>query len=186
MTTTNSERTCNDCIYEHRPFGRGDCSASHLDQAYLNGSCPGFKAKAALIEDRLSGHNPSTVIEDDPLPENPKAIHGRTKPTLALIPGGASIPISRVFELGASKYGAFNWRKDPVEAETYVSAAYRHIASWFDGEDTDPESKQPHIAHAAACMMILLDAMSVGKMIDNRPHKGTSADLIRALTKPLD
>lgn len=118
------------------------------------------------------------------MPENPKAIHGRAKPDLSLLPGGAEVPIAQVFALGRDKYGPFNWRKDPVEAATYVAAARRHLAMWFDGEDIDEESAQPHLAHAACCMMILLDAMSVGKLIDNRPHKANTADLIRAHTKP--
>jgi len=119
---------------------------------------------------------------DNPLPENPKAIYGRSKPSLSLLPGGAEIQIAKVFELGAAKYGPFNWRKDPVEAETYISAAKRHILSWFDGEDLDRESGEPHLAHAAACMMILLDAAACNTMIDNRPHKGVSASLIDSRT----
>src|SRR3546814_9715217 len=39
------------------------------------------------------GLNPTTIIHDDvePLPENPKAIYGRAKPSLALFPAGALI-----------------------------------------------------------------------------------------------
>lgn len=117
------------------------------------------------------------------LPENPKAIHGRAKPSLSLIPGAAQVAVAGVFQLGATKYGPYNWRKDPVEAETYVSAAQRHLFSWFDGEDIDEESGEPHLAHAVACLMILLDASAAGKMIDNRPYPCPTADLIRAKTK---
>lgn len=120
------------------------------------------------------------------LPENPKAIHGRAKPSLSLIPGAAQVQVAGVFALGAEKYGPYNWRKDAVEAETYVSAAQRHLFAWFDGEDTDPESGELHLAHAAACLLILLDASSCGKMIDNRPHTGATAALIRSKTKPIE
>lgn len=120
------------------------------------------------------------------LPENPKAIHGRAKPSLSLIPGAAQVQLAGVFGLGAEKYGPYNWRKDPVEAETYVSAAQRHLFAWFDGEDTDPESGELHLAHATACLMILLDASACGKMIDNRPHTGATAALIRSKTKPIE
>jgi hypothetical protein len=123
--------------------------------------------------------------QSSPLPENPKAIYGRAKPSLSLIPSGAEIPISRVLELGASKYGPFNWRKDPVEAETYISAARRHMASWYDGEEYDLESAESHLAHAAACLMILLDAGAVGKLIDNRPHRGEAAQLIIERTRAI-
>lgn len=119
------------------------------------------------------------------LPENPKAIHGRTKPSLALLPSGAEIAIAKVLELGASKYGPFNWRKDPVQAETYISAARRHMAAWFDGENIDPESGESHLAHAACCLMILLDADALHMMIDNRPYPGDASRLIAERTTRL-
>lgn len=126
-------------------------------------------------------------VAPSPAPSaNPKARHGAAKPNLALIPAGAQLQIAPVFALGAEKYGRYNWRKDAVEAETYVAAAQRHLFSWFDGEDVDPESGQLHLAHAAACLMILLDASSCGKLIDNRPHPGAAAELIRTMTKPVD
>jgi len=117
------------------------------------------------------------------LPENPKAIYGRAKPSLGLIPGAAMVEASAVFQLGADKYGRFNWRKDPVEAETYMNAALRHMFSWFDGEDNDPESGASHLAHALACMAILIDAKATGKLIDNRPYPGVTSELIAVNTK---
>jgi hypothetical protein len=102
-----------------------------------------------------------------------------------LVPAGALIQMAGVMQLGAEKYGPFNWRKDPVEAMTYVHAAMRHLTSWVDGESVDPESGESHIAHVASCMAILLDANACGTMIDDRPHQGTAADLIRAKSKPV-
>lgn len=129
------------------------------------------------------GHNGGPPLEEG---ENPKARHGAAKPNLALIPAGAQLQIAPVFQLGAAKYGPYNWRKDAVEAECYVAACQRHLFSWLDGEDVDPESGELHLAHAAACLMILLDANACGKMIDNRPHPGRAAELIREKTKPVN
>ena len=110
---------------------------------------------------------------------NPKDRIGATKPPLHLIPSGAEIPESRVFALGAQKYGgAFNWRTSPVRASIYIAAARRHLAQWFDGEDNDSESGVSHLAHARACLGILLDAMSVERLIDDRPPCGRASELL--------
>ena len=102
---------------------------------------------------------------------NPKGAAGRAKPQLHLIPVGALAPVSRVMELGAKKYGPYNWRQTPVNYTTYLSAAMRHIVAHTDGEDQDPESGQSHLAHAAAGLMILLDAIITGNAKDDRPPK---------------
>lgn len=99
---------------------------------------------------------------------NPKDIAGATKPHVGLIPVAAMDSVARVMELGARKYGPFNWRKNKILLMVYACAALRHIFAWVGGETLDPESKQPHLAHAAACMLIALDAMATGNAVDNR------------------
>ena len=116
--------------------------------------------------------------------ENPKARHGAAKSPLGLLPPPAEVAVAEVFGLGAAKYGAYNWRETRIEAMTYVHAMKRHLASYLDGENADPESGQSHLAHVAACAMILLDAYAIGKIDDNRPPAGIAADLIRSLVKP--
>jgi hypothetical protein len=118
--------------------------------------------------------------------ENPKAHYGAAKSPLGLIPPPAEVAVAEVFGLGATKYGAYNWRETRVEAMPYAHAMKRHLASWLDGENQDHESGQSHLAHVAACAMILLDAYAIGKIDDNRPPAGISADLIRALTKKVN
>ena len=114
---------------------------------------------------------------------NPKDRIGATKPPLHLIPSGAEIPESLVMALGARKYGGpFNWRTSPVKASIYIAAAKRHLAQWFDGEDDDAESGVSHLAHARACLGILLDALAVEMLIDDRPPKGRAGELIRKAT----
>lgn len=88
-----------------------------------------------------------------------------------------------VYRLGAEKYGAWNWRSHDVSARVYVGAAMRHLMQWMDGHDTDSESGASHLAHALACLGILLDAQSLGKMVDDRPTPGKAAELIVKFTK---
>lgn len=91
--------------------------------------------------------------------------------------------LSRVFGLGAKKYGAYNWRTAGVRHTVYLEAAMRHILQALDGEKVDGESDQPHEAHAMACMAIILDAKSVGKLIDDLPPPGNVTEVIARLTE---
>lgn len=111
--------------------------------------------------------------------ENPKRAAGSTKPQISVVPPIAIIAEARVFELGAVKYGAFNWTDKPIDAKTYYSAAMRHLMTWYTGENDDPESGQSHLAHARACLGILLDAIGTGTLIDDRPNTTPVAGLMR-------
>jgi hypothetical protein len=114
---------------------------------------------------------------------NPKDAIGRTKPPLELIPGTAMVQEAVVMGLGAEKYGPFNWRDHAVSSRVYVGAALRHLMSWMDGESIDPESGASHLAHARACLGIMLDAEAIGKLVDDRPTPGNTAEVIKAMTK---
>ena len=59
----------------------------------------------------------------------------------------------------------------------------RHYAAYLDGQDLDPESNQPHTAHIAACMLILLDAEATGNLVDDRPTAGKAAEMLETLSK---
>lgn len=118
-----------------------------------------------------------------PISTNPKDRIGRLKPPIHLIPPVANVLESQVLDLGARKYGPFNWRAEKVAASVYVSAALRHLLGWFDGEDNDSESGVTHLASVRACMGILMDAQCQGSMVDDRPRKGTAGEWIKRLTK---
>jgi hypothetical protein len=110
---------------------------------------------------------------------NPKTAQGALKtPILSVIPSPPLIQIGEVMRLGREKYGPFNWRAQPITASTYVDAAMRHMMSWWDGETIDPESGESHLAHAAAGLMLLMDAIATGNATDDRPTMGVTADLI--------
>lgn len=116
--------------------------------------------------------------------ENPKTRIGKTKPSLvSVIPTASFLHLGQVMQLGANKYGPFNWRVKPVPADVYVDAAMRHLLSWFDGEDVDEESGMSHLAHMMACGAILIDAMENGMLNDNRPVRGRTAEMIANFQK---
>jgi hypothetical protein len=95
------------------------------------------------------------------------------KPQLQLVPAFPLLEISRVFGFGAKKYGQNNWRRD---ADLYgwtrhYCSIQRHLNAWIDGEDLDPESGMPHLAHATTQLMILLQLTKDAPQCDDRFKK---------------
>lgn len=84
-----------------------------------------------------------------------------------LIPVGALREIARVYGFGAAKYADNNWRKGYAWHLSYA-ANQRHLTSFWDGEDLDPESKLPHLAHAAWQSITLLQFYLDGLGTDDR------------------
>jgi hypothetical protein len=72
-----------------------------------------------------------------------------------------------VMAFGKEKYAAHNWRKGFAWSRP-LSAAMRHLMAFNDGEDKDPESGLSHLAHAACCIMFLLEFEKTHKDLDDR------------------
>lgn len=109
---------------------------------------------------------------------NPKDLVGAKKAPLALVPPALVIGAAEAMQVGASKYGPYNWRDYPVQVMTYVEAAFRHLYAFVDGEDLAPDTGVHHIKHVVAGMGILLDSLESGIAIDNRPKPGPAADML--------
>lgn len=127
------------------------------------GSSSAPKIKTA--QDEWEDETIATAYPDD----NPKTAYGEAKPKLSDTPTIGIQFLGQVHTNGANKYGRFNWREHQVSATVYYDAAQRHLMAWFNGEDFDPESGLPHLAHVMACCNILLDAERHKKLNDNRP-----------------
>lgn len=74
----------------------------------------------------------------------------------SLLPTGALDEVLEVLEFGAKKYAVDNWQKVEDAETRYYDAAHRHLAAYWNGEKTDPESKRHHLAHAICCAMFLM------------------------------
>jgi hypothetical protein len=114
---------------------------------------------------------------------NPKDAIGILKPRLDLVPPAAIIQTALAMSNGADKYGPFNWREKHVKGTVYVAAALRHLLQWLDGEDVAEDSGVLHLAHASACLAILIDATEGGNLIDDRPSDGPAARVIARETR---
>lgn len=116
--------------------------------------------------------------EPKPLGTNPKDLLGIKKVQLNLVPPSSIIYQALAMEDGAKKYGPYNWRQNKVIASIYVAAAMRHLQQWYDGEELAADSKKPHLAHALACLGIIVDAKETGNLVDDRPAPGAATQLI--------
>lgn len=117
---------------------------------------------------------------------NPKDAIGDTKPQIHLVPPAGLIYEAKVMALGASKYGAYNWRDSKVRRTVYLSAILRHVLRSLDGEDVDPETGVPHEASIAANAHIILDALANNALIDDRPTSGAAGRLIEEASEAAD
>lgn len=89
------------------------------------------------------------------------------KPRMELLSGIALQEVAKVLAFGATKYDAHNWRGG-LKWSRILGAALRHIFAYLGGEDKDPETGLSHIAHAACCMMFLLEYEVTHKELDDR------------------
>lgn len=79
------------------------------------------------------------------------------KPRWDLLPFRALDEVAKVLEFGARKYAPDNWRKVDGWRWRYLGAALRHLAAFGTGERLDRESGLHHLAHAACCVLFLLE-----------------------------
>lgn len=90
-------------------------------------------------------------------PESTGMKFDQEKARYDLLPFKALAEIVSVLTYGAKKYAPENWRKVEHPKSRYFAAALRHLVAWFGGERLDPESGHHHLAHAACCIMFLLE-----------------------------
>jgi hypothetical protein len=79
------------------------------------------------------------------------------KPDYTLLPWDSVEEIVKVLDFGAKKYARDNWRHVDNAESRYLAAAFRHMAAHAKGEQNDPETGLPHLAHAGCCILFLLN-----------------------------
>ena len=107
----------------------------------------------------------------DPQPKegNPKDALGVQKFPLHVVPPRVLAELGVAMLEGSRKYGPYNWRASGARASVYYDAAMRHLMSWWEGEEFDPESGICHVTKAIASLTVLRDAQLRSKMEDDRP-----------------
>jgi len=85
---------------------------------------------------------------------------------------------AQVYGKGAEKYAERNW-EGGYEWGKSIAAIERHIQLFKAGEDIDPESGLPHLAHARWHCGTLLAFMARGVGVDDRA-KSANIDAMQA------
>lgn len=164
----NREIVCGDCE-NYDPHRLDPCEQQ---RKYSNGrntpakDCPRFHHTNESFDENVLRKNVNPVLKDT----NPKLSCGIRKVSVHNIPTGPILEIGLAFMEGHMKYGSHNYRAAGVRASTYYDAVMaRHMPSWWEGENIDPESGLSHITKAIASLIVLRDSMLMGNWVDDRP-----------------
>jgi hypothetical protein len=112
---------------------------------------------------------------------NPKDALGIKKVPFSCVPANVIGEIALGLMEGGRKYGRHNYRVVGVRTSVYYDAALRHLMSYWEGEDIDPDSGLSHISKALSCLTVLRDAMMNNMCEDDRPPKVIDQDWVRSL-----
>ena len=97
-----------------------------------------------------------------------------------LLPPLALEETVKVLTFGAQKYERDNWQKVPDAKRRYFDALQRHVWSWKQGEQLDPESGIHHLAHAMCCLMFLYEHdIMYSKAVKYSLHNGEVNEAIK-------
>lgn len=100
---------------------------------------------------------------------NPKEAMGSGKIPFHAIPSKPLMEVGLAMMEGGRKYGTHNYRKAGVRFSTYYNSTLRHMVSYWEGEDIDPDSGVHHIIKAIAGLFVVRDSMHMGNFLDDRP-----------------
>jgi hypothetical protein len=96
------------------------------------------------------------------------------KPMMALLDPKVMVEMAKVLTHGAKKYGKYNWRSGLTSTRT-TAAALRHVFAYLDGNDTDKDSGEHHLACAMVELMFTLHFSLTRKDLDDRYKEVTDA-----------
>jgi hypothetical protein len=93
--------------------------------------------------------------------------HDDGKADLSLLPKVGLEAEAKALMFGEKKYGRYSYTMG-FDSHRLVAAAMRHIVAYQDGEDLDSESGLSHLAHAKACLAMMIHCISIGTLKDTR------------------
>jgi len=125
--------------------------------------------KLSLILNQYSKTKPVIPNSDEKIVDGFAPKFDATKVRVDLLPIEPMTQIANVFGFGAKKYFANSYRQGEtvVWSRTYGSIM-RHMMAFWSGEDNDPESGLPHLAHAGTQLFILMEHTANNTNKDDR------------------
>jgi hypothetical protein len=94
--------------------------------------------------------------------------HDQKKPRMDLLPPRPLVEIAQVLTDGAERYGEYNWANG-LAFSRLKAAMERHLLAWWAGEDLDPDSGRPHLAHLGCELLFAMDLRHTMPAMDDRP-----------------
>lgn len=85
-----------------------------------------------------------------------------------LAPYDAFRAVVTVLAFGAAKYGPRNWETGMAYSRLFA-ALQRHLTSWWERDEGDPDTGYSHLWHAGCCVMFLIAYEIRGIGEDDRP-----------------
>ena len=159
----------------------GRCQKCDRSTYLVGGVC----SSCANIDDAVAATTQefNEKFDANSKPTNPKDCIGTNKLPLHLCTPTVTAYHAMGQLEGLLKYGRTNWRAGGVRASIYVDACLRHLFAWFEGEENASDSGLPHLAHALACIGIIVDAKAEGKLVDDRAFShGGYAKIVEQFT----
>lgn len=98
------------------------------------------------------------------------ARYNEGKPDYSLIPLCTMEDEAKVWAYGKRKYAAWNWCKG-MDWDVPFACMMRHMSKWQQGEENDPESGLPHLAHAMCNLRMLTLFAKTYPEGDHRPKQ---------------
>lgn len=92
---------------------------------------------------------------------------GRKRAQLGALDPRSLMQVAEVAGYGAEKYERMNFMRGYEWSLSY-DALQRHLHAFWEGENLDPESQLPHVAHAAWHCLALLTFMRLHPRLDDR------------------
>jgi hypothetical protein len=120
-------------------------------------------------------------MSDDKKSTNPKDAVGIAKVPHSTLSAQVMGEVGLAMMEGALKYGRSNYREAGVRASVYYDALYRHLNSFWEGQDVDSASGLSHVTKAIACLMVLRDSMLQENWVDDRPPKAKNQNWVEDL-----
>lgn len=101
--------------------------------------------------------------------------HDAGKPRMELLSTIWLVGVAKVLTLGALKYHDDNWRLG-LSQRRVLGAALRHLFSYLDGEDLDPETGLSHLDHASCELMFARELRETRPEMDDRYKSNPATD----------
>jgi hypothetical protein len=95
--------------------------------------------------------------------------YNKGKLPMDLVPPNAIKAMASVLDYGSRKYKKRNWESGANYSVPYASLM-RHLMSFWNGENLDPESKLPHTYHILMNAAMLVEYELMGEQFDDRPN----------------